>query len=111
MTGEKQQPIIKVYDPVAEVTKAIASLRKRQKIISSAMVAIVAVVALGFIAMVIAVFAIFIDHQDYATERYNKYIELLEKQEQEIKKGTPGQANLDSKTVGGSKVQQERVIK
>lgn len=80
MADEKQQPIIKVYDPEKEVKEALVILKKQQKIINWAMVAVVAVVALGFVAVVASVFAIFIDHQDYAAQKYNEYIELIKKQ-------------------------------
>lgn len=91
-------PIVTVYRPEEEVKKAIASLKKQQKIINWAMVAVVVVVSLGFIAVVIGVFAIFIDHQDYAAQRYKEYIELLEQHEQKLESETPGQENIDIKT-------------
>lgn len=97
MADEKQQPIITVYDPEKDVKLAINTLQKQQKIINWAMVAVVGVVSLGFIAVVTAVFAIFIDHQDYAEQRYDKYIELLEKNEQQLKPEAPSQENLDIK--------------
>lgn len=79
MADEKQQLIIKVYDPQKDVKEAIASLQKQQKTIHWAMVAVIAVVTLGFVAIIVSVFDIFIDHQKYAAQRYNRYIELLEK--------------------------------
>lgn len=96
MADEKQQPIIKVYDPEKEVKEAIATLQKQQKVINWAMVAVVLVVAVGFIAVVIAAFAIFIDHQNYAAQRYSEYLELIESHEQKIQSETPGQENLDT---------------
>ncbi len=107
MGDEKQQPIIKVYDPEKEVKEAIATLQKQQKVINWAMVAVVLVVAVGFIAVVIAVFAIFIDHQDYAAQRYNDYIELLEQKEQTLGPETPVQENLDTETQEEVKSNQE----
>lgn len=95
MADEKQQPIIKVYDPEKEVKEAIANLQRQQKIINRAIEAVVIVVAVGFIAMVIAVFAIFIDHQDYAVQKYNDYIELLKEHEQQFQSEMSGQENLD----------------
>ena len=96
--AQDTSPIVTVYRPEEEVKKAIASLKKQQKIINWAMVAVVAVVSLGFIAVVIGVFAIFIDHQDYAAQRYKEYIELLEQHEQKLESETPVQENIDIKT-------------
>ena len=82
MTDENKKPILEVYDPSEEVEKAIANLKKHQKIIYGIMTAVGIVVMVGFITIIIAAFAIFTDHQDYAAQKYQQYIDLIEKQPQ-----------------------------